>query len=239
MTKSQREQHATLKHPHLLLCEGLDAKYFLIWFLQHIMKDPVKRSIYNDFQVDEYGGIAQLRDYLKLLPQLPGFSDNTNTIKSITIIRDAETDARAASQSVRDALQHCKFAAPASPCEIAVPTNEAHKVNVAYALFPSFNCLHADGTLEDLCLHMLLHTNKDAILEIADSAVSSTVAQVGVFSRKHKNRLYTYLSLTNAYVGLKIGESAKAQAFDFSAKNLEPLKKLLWEIAARSKDHLE
>jgi hypothetical protein len=97
-------------------------------------------------------------------------------------------------------------------------------------LFPAFDS-STNGTLEDLCLGALSSANKDTILNITDAAVSSASAQAGAFSREHKNKLHTYLSLTNEYVGLKIGESAKARAFDFSASNLKPLIALLEEIS--------
>jgi hypothetical protein len=216
-----------LDHPHLLLCEGVDAKYFLIWFLRHLIDLSGENSNYDDFQVDDYGGITELRSYLKLLPSRSGFADSTNTAKSITIIRDAENDASAASKSVSDALRDCNFAVPSEPCNISTPSNEQHKVNVAYTLFPAFNSVSIGGTLEDLCLNTLSHTNKDTLLKIADGAVSSVAVQVRAFSREHKNKLHMYLSLTDEYVGLKIGESAKAKAFDFSASNMAPLKELL------------
>ncbi|MDR1070204.1 MAG: hypothetical protein LBL37_05430 [Gracilibacteraceae bacterium] len=60
-----------------------------------------------------------------------------------------------------------------------------------------------------------------------------TAAELGAFSREHKNKLYTYLSLTDEYVGLKIGESARAEAFDFAANNLSPLKGLLDAVSNR------
>jgi hypothetical protein len=230
MAKSQKNRPAILEYPHLLLCEGIDAQYFLIWLLQYLIDNSGENSRYNDFQVDDYGGIAELRSYLKLLPARSGFADSANTVKSITIIRDAETDVIATSQSVGDALRSCNFEVPAAPCTIAIPSDAHHNVSVAYALFPAFDS-RANGTLEDLCLDTLSSTNKDTILNITVTAVSSASAQVSAFSREHKNKLHTYLSLTNEYVGLKIGESAKAKAFDFSASSLKPLITLFEEIS--------
>jgi hypothetical protein len=200
-------------------------------YLQRLIEPSGNDPMLKYFHVDDFGGINQLRGYLKLLPNRTGFADDSNTVKSITIIRDAEGSAAAAIQSVCGALGDSNFAVPASPCEIAIPSNGQHMVSVAYALFPAFNSASINGTLEDLCLSTLKHPSKDMILDIARNAVSSAVEQVCCeFSREHKNKLHTYLSLTNEYVGLKIGESAKANAFDFSTSSLEPLKDLLEKI---------
>jgi hypothetical protein len=217
----------SFKHPHLLICEGTDAKLFLIWLLKYLVDREEIRD--DNFQADDFGGITELQVYLQALPRLPGFKDDTNTVRSITIIRDAETDANAASESVKTALRNCRFAVPNTPCEVASPSATDYRVNVAFALFPDFNKLTA-GTLEDLCLGTLAGPNSGSVLGIADGAISSAVKKTVIFTREHKNRLHTYLSLTNEYVGLKIGESANAGAFDFSAENLKPLKDLLKNI---------
>jgi hypothetical protein len=229
MAMAAKNQPTVLEHPHLLLCEGADAKYFLIWLLQYLVDSEGEMPGYNNFQVDDYGGITELQNYLKLLPSRPGFADDTNTVKSITIIRDAETDASAAMQSVCNALRKCNFSVPPAPCKIAAPSDNHHNVNVAYALFPTFDSF-TNGTLEDLCLDTLTSARKGTILNIANTAVSSA-AQISALSREHKNQLHTYLSLTNEYVGLKIGESAKANAFDFSSGSFCPLKTLLKTIS--------
>ena len=47
------------------------------------------------------------------------------------------------------------------------------------------------------------------------------------FKRLHKNRLHSYLSATNEYVGLKIGEATNAGAWDWNHEMMQNFKDLL------------
>lgn len=225
-------KNAQLSHPHMILCEGLDAKLFLIEYKQYLLKSYGDGSLYNSFLVDDFGGNEQLSMYLKLLPNRPGFNDNTNVVKSIIVIRDSERNAEAAEQSIHSLLSNAGFAVPDSPCEIANPKVGTHNVYVAYVLFPDINSKNSNGTLEDLCLNILNKNDKfDLALKTTTSSISAMETQGCCFARKHKNKLHTYLSLTDDFVGLKIGESAKAKAFDFSESRMEPLRILMKRIA--------
>ena len=51
------------------------------------------------------------------------------------------------------------------------------------------------------------------------------------FPRKFKTRLHTYFSITDNYVSLKIGEAAKAGAFNWESPKLSPLKSFLYEVS--------
>ena len=103
-------------------------------------------------------------------------------------------------------------------------------IKVGYALFPIFDSDKTSGTLEDLCLCTLFHQASAMSLKVVDDAVTKVEKDGEKLRRPHKNKLHTYLSLTNDFVGLKIGESAKANAFCFSAREFEPLKTLLNEM---------
>ena len=213
-----QEKDNKITHPHLIICEGLDAKKYLIFFLQPLIKED---SRYDVFQVMDAGGNEDFPQFIKALPNLPQFS----MVRSVTVIRDSEKNSLGASQSVQTLLKNNGFAIPGKPCEVAYPKGAEYGVKVGYALFPKFNLDNANGTLEDLCLSTLnpAEGKEGKLLEVANMAVT----QVGELIRPHKNRLHTYLSLTDKFVGLKVGESATANAFDFSANELEPLKTLL------------
>ena len=216
-----QEKDNKIARPHLIICEGRDAQNYLIFFLKPLIKDDKR---YEDFQVLDAGGNDDLPQFIKTLSILSGFS----MVKSVTVVRDSERNSRGASESIQTLLKNNGFAAPSKPCEVVYPSGTKHDVKVGYALFPKFNSDNANGTLEDLCLSTLNPTEdkEGKLLKAADNAVK----QVGELQRPHKNRLHTYLSLTDKFVGLKIGESAKANAFDFSAAQVNPLKILLSQI---------
>ena len=214
-----QQKEIKIKRPHLIMCEGRDAERYLIYFLQPLI---IADDRFDKFQVEDVGGINELPRFVKTLPLLPKFS---TVLSSLTIIRDAEKNAQGASQSIQRILRDNNFATPIKPCCIASPTKEEHSVKVSYALFPKFALDDENGTLEDLCLNTLNLTER-RIRDIAYNAVT----QMKTLKRPHKNTLHVCLSLTDEFVGLKIGESAKANAFNFAANDLAPLRALLYKM---------
>jgi hypothetical protein len=208
-----------IERPHLIVCEGKDAKNFIIWYLQHLIQSD---SRFEKFQAMDGKGVTDLQKFIKDIPALRGFEE----VRSITVIRDSETNADGSSQSVKTMFANNRFAVPDAPCAAAVPSAGEHSVKTGYALFPGLNSETQNGTLEDLCLK-LLKPERDGELEIAKDAVVRRGQEIGTLKCPHKNMVHTYLSLTDEFVGMKIGESAKANAFDFSAEALAPLKDLL------------
>ncbi|MCL2775421.1 MAG: hypothetical protein FWD71_19065 [Oscillospiraceae bacterium] len=101
-----------ISRPNLILCEGPDALYFIIAYLDYLIKKD--GELFESFQVMNFGGNEELSNRLKILPNLPDY----NMIKSITIIRDAEKDCHAAVQSVCSALKNHGFASPSITNEI-------------------------------------------------------------------------------------------------------------------------
>lgn len=212
--------------PNLIFCEGADAKYFLVWFLDHAKQQT---PAFSCFRVYDFGGITALTQYLRNIARTDDFK---KIVKSLCIIRDAEKDASGACQSILGALRDNKFAVPDGPFTIKKDSasNYPHIVT-GFLLFPSCSAKLENGTLEDLCLRMLAKPDFDVILADADSALSRYSAQL---PRLHKNRLHTCFSLTNEYVSLKIGEATKARAFSFQGKEMNALKSFLMQMAESS-----
>ena len=90
---AQVKEKAKIERPHLIICEGVDARNFIREFLNSCSES---NSEYKNFQAIDGGGNDQLPKFFKTLPNLPEFSG----VKSITIIRDAEKSAHSASQSI-------------------------------------------------------------------------------------------------------------------------------------------
>ena len=220
-----KEKDNIIRYPHLIICEGLDAKLFMMYYLNFLIKQD---SRYEQFQAMNAGGVAELRQFIRMLPELPNFS----MVKSVIIARDAENNACGANQSVQELLIANGFPVPSAPCIVARPMPESQntitvQVKIGYILFPKLNSDETDGTLEDLCLQALANPNSNVVLNIVDNAIGAYQEQLNSFKRPHKNKLHTYLSLSDDFVSLKIGESAKANAFDYSASIFEPLSSLL------------
>jgi hypothetical protein len=171
-------------------------------------------SSFDEFQVRDFKGITQLADHIVTLKEL----ENYETVRSIAIVRDAETNAGSAAQSVISALSKAALPTPKCPGEIV----SSGGLKTGFVLFPSCGAELENGTLEDLCLQSLAGDDAKNKLSAADNLL-----QKYTFKRPHKNRLHTYLSMTDAYVSLKIGEAFRAGAFSFSLPQIESLKEFL------------
>ena len=214
------EKNIEIKFPHLIVCEGLDTMKYIMYFLQHLI--AVNKQ-FDKFQAIDAGGNEDFAEFFKLLPRLPNFS----IVKSITIAGDSEKNSKSASQSVQSFLQNGSFPVPEAPGKVAHSIEGEHNVRVGYFLFPKNDPGDISGRLEDLCLNTLTSPDKDKILAIADCAIESIKNQTGKLKRLHKNRFHTYLSLTDDFVGMKLGEAAKANAFNFNANETKALEELL------------
>lgn len=207
-----------ITHPHLIISEGADAKYFMIWFINsnELRYQP---RFSQDIQVEDFGGITDLGDYLSMLKEVKGFSK----LRSLLIVRDAERDASTAVSNIRSALSANSLATPNAPCEWV-----RGAPSVGFMLFPSCSSTPTNGTLEDLCLEIVktddVINNVDRFIEELKGAGKRT------FTRVHKSKLHTYLSVTEPYVSLKIGEAGKAGAFDWSHEKMQRVAGFIKEI---------
>ena len=90
-----------ITHKKLLLAEGRDAELFLVWAGRHFRYE-------RDFQVMDFGGIKELTNFLKLLANDESFDD----VETIVIVRDAETDAEAATSSIQHSMTQANIPVP-------------------------------------------------------------------------------------------------------------------------------
>ena len=86
-----------------ILVEGNDQRNFFEAFIDHL-------SLAN-IQIHNFGGVGQLRDFLEGLVDATGFQ----AVKSVGIVRDAETSAQGAFQSVQDSLENVGLSVPSRP----------------------------------------------------------------------------------------------------------------------------
>lgn len=94
-----RNENVKIHHKHLILCEGKDAEQFLIRYLNSpvLSSNPIFST---GIDVLDFGGNSELSSYLELLRLAPDF----NIVRSLCIIRDAESDADIAVKEIKRAL---------------------------------------------------------------------------------------------------------------------------------------
>ncbi len=211
--------------PYLIMCEGEDEFRFLISFLNcpEMEDNPF---FANDVQVINFGGNEELPLKLNVLKITPGFEQ----VKSLLILRDAEKDAQAAVRQIQNGLLKANLPVPSEAGKW-----EGKDVKIGFLLFPTCDTSVCEGTLEDLCLSILKEDTSSKILAEIDTFLKLLKeSHQRIFPHEFKAKLHTYFSITDKFVGMKIGEAANAGAFDWSSFKLNSLKTFL--LAATDSD---
>jgi hypothetical protein len=201
-----------INRPKLLLTEGADAYWFCCW--------AYRAYGLSDFQCVDIGGVAELPKRLKTIREVTGFEQN---VKAMIVIRDADSSASGAADSIRGALRNAQFAVPEKPFDV-----KPGAPKTAFVIFPGLEAdgtLIEAGTLEDLCLA----TARDqAILGCAESFLACCeAAGKTITTKRHKMKLHAYLAGNPDTAGMKLGEAAHAKAWDWDHPRLAPFKALL------------
>lgn len=211
---------------NMILCEGKDAKLFILHFLGSTkyanlvdLKDGIR-----DIEVRDFGGNSQLPTHLMILKSMDGFEN----VKSILIIRDAETNYENAINEIKSALKNNSLPVPNNACEKA---KDKETISIGFLLFPTCSKKLLNGTLEDLCIKIIAETNKHGARVIAEEYLNS-MKKDGYTELKqyHKNILYSYLSAKDKFVTKKLGEAARDGAFDFKSEELNSLLEFIGEM---------
>ena len=215
---STKDKIEKIEKQHLILCEGEDEFWFLVSLLNssELRENPF---FANDIQIFNFGGNEELPKKLSVLRLTSGFQQ----VQSLLILRDTERDAQAAVRQVQSALKKAGFPSPSDPGKW-----EIQGLKVGFLLFPTCDSTVHEGTLEDLCLSILKEPSSSIILE----EIETFMKLLGdkhkrEFPHEFKTKLHTYFSITDKFVGLKIGEAAKAGVFDWNSTRLDFLKSFL------------
>ena len=158
-----------------LLVEGSDQENFFKKLAEHLQLRHI--------QIQDFGGVNQLREFLSgIFVKAPNFS----TVESIGVVRDAESSADAAFQSVKDSL---KNAALPVPEEIGRPSSVGNP-KVQIMIFPDGQ--HS-GMLETLLCRSFADTPIGrCVSDFIDCARLS--ANTTSESRLDKARAHAYLA---------------------------------------------
>lgn len=175
----------------ILLVEGNDPRNFFEAFVRHLSIDNI--------QIQNFGGITQLRDFLEGLVGATGF----RVVESIGIVRDAETSAAGAFQSVQSSLKNAALPVPNRP-ERRTDTSPAVTVlilpgNNQQGMLETLLCESFAGTPENDCI--------DAFFACVDALPNASI------KRPEKARAHAYLT-TKSDPHLSVGVAAKRNYWD-------------------------
>ena len=107
----------------------------------------------SDFQIQNFGGVDELDNFLNLMVKMPGF----HAVKMLGVVRDAETSAEGAFQSVQSSLRNAGLPVPERPGERA---GAAPAVNVL--ILPGEQ---SSGMLETLLCRTFANTAVDRCID--------------------------------------------------------------------------
>lgn len=222
--------------PHVILCEGRDEKSFLCYYIEYLVKCQV---VPDTFNVIDWGGNEDMRKELRRFPSIVQSVDYYDRMRGFLIVRDAESNAIGAAQS----LQHHMNQAFGIDIQLEGQfVQNPDGIRFGFVLLPGKNDEGAfyDGTLEDLCCQILKEDSDECsgqkLLKLSESYLDAVLQNRETPLRTvHKNKLHAYFSGTDRFVGMKIGEAARAQCFDFSSPVLDFLKEALIALSSSDK----
>lgn len=218
------------KIPYVILCEGIDEKFFLIQYIEYLVKRGIVPDSYN---VIDMGGNEELRKNMPIISKLAHYQE----MKGFLVLRDAEMDAKGAAISVRQSILRA--------FSVSIPEDDTFVKNeegalFGYTLLPGWSAdkTYRNGTLEDLCWDIMKNKKNELSEEMLKELSIDYVKRAASLRDKnfrtlHKNKLHAYLSGTDSFVGMKIGEAAQAGCFDFSHTALDFLQEALLRLANR------
>ena len=185
---------AGITSPIQLLVEGNDQRNFFEAFIEHLSLDNI--------QIQNFGGVDQLRGFLLALVNAPGFRE---TVQSVGIVRDAETSAQAAFQSVQSSLGNAGLPVPNRPEDRA-----GSSPAVTVLILPGDN---SPGMLETLLCQSFTGTPEEACINAFFDCVQAIPA-VSI-SNPDKARAYAYLT-TKPNPHHSVGMAAKQSHWDLN-----------------------
>jgi hypothetical protein len=197
-----------IERTKLLLAEGRDAELFLVWARKKYRQK-------DDVQVIDFGGVTELYIFLKTLSQV----ENFDKVETLVIVRDSETDANAAKDSIQHALKENELPVPLKPFSYEAREN----FKTAFMLFPGPK--FPTGTLEDLCLDIV---KDDPIIPCVVSYLECLKSNLSDLTVPHKRKLHTFLAgKEKDLVGATIGQASYRNAWNHEHPALEPFKEII------------
>ncbi len=193
-----------------LLVEGNDQRNFFEAFIKHL-------SLAN-VQIQNFGGVSELGGFLQAFVKAPGFQ---TTVQSLGIVRDAETSAGGAFQSVQSALRNAK---------LSVPDNSKERTDTSPAvtvlILPGDN---RQGMLETLLCESFAATPVEDCINDFFKCVESLPDMS--MKNPDKARAHVYLT-TKPNPHFSVGVAAKNDYWDLNHSVFSPVRDFLQRIAA-------
>lgn len=199
-------KHKEITHAKQLLVEGRDEEVFFGALLAEIGLDAV-------IQVQGFGGVNELPGFLKQFVVAPNF---IQMVDAVAIMRDAETNARRAFQSVCGALGKAQLTVPS-----VAGAFEGTRPKVAVMILPDAS---TGGMLETVCLRAV--ENDPAMPCVREYLACVAKSGSPPPGNTEKARLHAFLA-SRPKPDLLVGQAARAGYFPWESPAFDKMKRLL------------
>jgi len=197
-----------ISHPHQLIVEGRTAKIFFTAFLE-------ARAL-ADTDVHSFGGVAELRSFLRAFMKIPGFG----SVRALGVVRDAENDATSAFHSVSAAFHQAGLTRPAQHGVVSAGTPAT-----GIFILPDGR---SPGMLETLCLTAV---GNEPSYSCVDDFFRCLSAKGVLPAPLDKARAQAFLA-SRARAGLEVGRAAQTGYWPLEGDAFDPLAAFLAELLA-------
>ena len=209
-----RDPRIEILEDRLLLVEGRDEFHLLGKLIETCFSDNEPR-----IQVMDIAGKTTLGTRLKAMH---ADALSRPSLRSIGIVRDADTSATASFQSVRDSVEQAGYAAPPAHAEFSDASP-----SIGIFIVPDGN---EPGAIEAICRRSVQDDEAarcvDAYIEClaTHNALNSTIPD--------KTFAHAYLAATNDPVA-RVGEGALQGVWNFQSPAFANLRKFIHDLASR------
>lgn len=196
--------------PYQLLVEGNDQRNFF-----EALRDKEKLS---GIEIQDYGGITELRGFLSAFLVVPGF----RRVNRLGVIRDAESSAASAVQSVRNALHNVSMDAPSEPGVFSDA-----RPSVGYLVLP-------DGKTSGMLETLICQSFASSELNDCVDAYFECVADLDGVSmvRPDKSRAFAFLA-TKPEPNVSVGVAAKKGYWTLEHRAFDGVRSFLRKLGSQ------
>ena len=212
-------QKFEIKKPYVIVCEGKDDFGFLDEYLKYLGK--LNFIDKNSFKIIKANGVDNIAREMK---NYKNYSDY-DAMKGFLFVRDADNNPESAVNSMIGNINEVWNITLDKTGDFQT---DSEGVKIGFFIFPGLDDSgnYRKGTLEDFCTEIFNFSNgtTQIILSLVDEHMKKLTDNNIIFKTPHKNKLHLCLDSTNDFLGDKIGESARKNAFDFSSDKFSVLK---------------
>ena len=181
----------------------------------------------SDVEISNFGGVSELRGFLKAVWSAP---NARNTIEAIGIIRDAESltcgtesAAEAAFKSAHAAISASGLTPPDRPLQVI-----GKKPRIGVLILPPGKL---EGMLEDVCLEAV---QADLAMPCVDEYIECIKRSVpDWYSRNLKKAKVQAFLASRPEPGLKLGEGAKLGYWNWSHEAYNPIEQFIRDLTGQ------